>query len=60
MKTMYVIFSVLSAMVGYTIHHSLLWSVLDFIFTPIVWIKWLVCHDVTLSIIQQTFTWFFK
>lgn len=49
----------LTAMIGHTIHHSIFWSVVDFIFAPIVWIKWLICHEVTWKIIQNTFTWFF-
>jgi hypothetical protein len=54
------ILALLTAMVGYTIHGSLFWSIIDFIFAPLVWLKWLICHDVNLSIIKQTFTWFFK
>ncbi len=57
---MYTVFSVLTAMIGYTIHGSLFWAIMDFIFTPIAWIKWLICQEVTLSIIKQTFEWFFK
>lgn len=60
MKTMYIIFSVLTSMIGYTIHHSIFWSIMDFIFTPLVWIKWLIFHEVNISIIKETFAWFFK
>jgi hypothetical protein len=59
MKTLYLIFSILVAMVGYHIHGSLFWSVMDFIFTPITIIKWLICHEVTMTIIKDTFSWFF-
>lgn len=56
----YTIFSVMTSMIGYTIHGSIFWSIMDFIFTPITWIKWLICEEVTLSIIKTTFSWFFK
>ena len=55
----YTIFSVLTAMVGYTIHGSIFWSLMDFIFTPIAIIKWIICHEITLTVIKETFTWFF-
>jgi hypothetical protein len=55
----YTIFSVLTAMIGYTIHGSMFWSIVDFFFTPLAWIKWLICQEVTLKVIKETFTWFF-
>lgn len=55
----YTIFCVITAMVGYTIHGSLFWSIADFFFAPIAWAKWLICREVTLSIIKNTFSWFF-
>ena len=56
---LYTVFSVLTAMIGYTIHGSLFWAVMDFIFVPFAWIKWLIMKQVTLSIIKATFSWFF-
>lgn len=53
------LFNVCTAMIGYQIHHSLFWSVMDFIFSPVTWAKWFICHDVTLSIIKHAFSWFF-
>lgn len=43
-------------MVGYTIHGSIFWSALNFLFSPIAWAKWLVCKKVSLSVIQRTFS----
>lgn len=60
MKLLCTIFSVLTAMIGYTIHGSLFWAVMDFLFTPIAWAKWLICKEVTLSVVKSTFTWFFN
>lgn len=59
MRILYLIFSVCTAMIGYTIHGSIFFSIIDFFFTPLVWVKWLICQEVTLSIIKHTFTWFF-
>jgi hypothetical protein len=56
---LYTVFSILTAMVGYTIHGSIFWSIIDFFFTPIAIIKWIICHEITLTVIKETFNWFF-
>jgi hypothetical protein len=50
----------MTAMIGYQIHNSLVWAILDFFFAPLAWIKWLVMHQVNITIIKQTFEFFFK
>jgi len=58
---LYTLFCVLTAMIGYNINNqSLFWAIVDFIFTPLAWIKWIICQEVTLSIIKHTFAWFFN
>lgn len=59
MKIIYTIFCVLTTMIGHTLHESLFWSVMDFIFCPIAWAKWLICHEVTLTVLKNAFAWFF-
>lgn len=59
MKLFYLIVCVLTAMIGYTIHGSWFWAVVDFFFAPFAWAKWLICHEVTMTVIKATFTWFF-
>lgn len=54
------IFGVVTAMIGYHIHNSLFWSIMDFIFTPLAWVKWMVCQEVNLTIIKNTFSFFFQ
>jgi hypothetical protein len=54
------IFSLATAVVGKQIHGSVFWAVVDFIFAPLVWLKWLIYHDVSLSIIGKAFEFFFK
>ena len=57
-ELLYTIAYVCTAMIGYTIHKSIFWSIMDFMFAPLAWIKWLICHEVTLDIIKKTFDWF--
>ena len=57
---LYAIFSVMTSMIGYHIHHSIFWAIVDFIFTPIAWIKWFICQEVTMTIIRDTFSFFFQ
>jgi hypothetical protein len=52
-------FCVITAMIGYHIHGSLFWAIMDFIFAPFAVVKWLIYHQVTLDVIKQTFSWFF-
>lgn len=57
--TIYLIFALATAMIGYTIHQSLGWAIVDFFLAPIAWAKWLVCHEVNLTIIKASFSFFF-
>jgi hypothetical protein len=57
---LYLIFDVATAMVGNTIHGSTFWSIMDFLFAPLAWIKWLLYHEVSLSVLHQTFDFFLK
>lgn len=60
MKTvLYMFIAVIVTMIGYTIHGSLLWSIVNYLFWPIAIVKWLICHELTLAVIKQTFAWFF-
>ena len=55
-----IIVATLTAMIGHTIHGSIFWSIMDFLFAPLAWIKWLIMQQVTMSIIRDTFSWFFN
>ena len=52
----YILYSVAAAMVGYQIHHSIFWSIVDFVFPIFATAKWLICHQVTASVIKATFS----
>ena len=54
------IISTLTAMVGNTIHGSTFWTVMDFLFAPLPWLKWIVFQEVNITIIKNTFSWFLK
>lgn len=51
---------VLTAMVGYHIHGSFFWAVMDFFFYPFAIIKWLITHELTGSVIHDTFSFLLK
>ena len=60
MKTLiYFLYSIATAMVGYAIHGSVFWSIVDFCFPLIATAKWLICEEITLAIIKETFAFFF-
>ena len=52
------VFAIATAIIGYAIHHSIFWAIVDFFFWPIAWIKWLVCSEVNLTIIKNAFSFF--
>lgn len=49
-----------TAIVGYAIHHSFFWSVMDFSFYPLALVKWLVFQEINLSLIKTAFSFFMK
>jgi hypothetical protein len=51
----WLILNIATAMIGYTIHGSLFWAIMDFLFMPFAWIKWLICQEVSWTIIKHTF-----
>lgn len=56
----YTLFCVATGMVGFTIHGSLGWSLINVLFSLFSWAKWLICHEVNVSIIKQTFSFIFN
>lgn len=54
------VFATATAMVGHTIHGGFFWTVVDFFLSPLAWCKWLICKQVSLTIIRSTFEFFFK
>ena len=59
MSVIYTLFAALTAIIGYNIHQSIFFSLMDFLFCGLVWIKWLIFHEVNMSIIKASFAWFF-
>lgn len=57
---LFVLFMFATAMIGYEYHKSVFWAIVDFLFPIFAWIKWIICHNVDLNIIRNTFSWFFN
>jgi hypothetical protein len=57
---LYLICCLITSMIGYHIHGSIFWAIMDWIFMPIAWIKWLIFQEVNLTIIRETFSFFLK
>lgn len=56
----YTICSICTGIIGYNIHHSLFWAILDTLFAPFAWAKWLICQEVNLTIIKSSFAFFLQ
>ena len=56
----YLAICVAIAMVGYHIHGSIFWSIVDFFLCPLALAKWVFCHQITLSVLKATFGWFWS
>lgn len=59
-QLIYTLISIATACIGYHIHSSIFWAVIDFFFWPLAWLKWLVCQEVSVSIIKETFSFFLQ
>lgn len=59
-EVLYLIFCVLTGMIAHKLYHDVLIAIICALFAPIAWIKWLICHDVTLAVLKATFNWFFQ
>lgn len=57
---LYLILCVITGMIGYELHGSIFWAVVDFFLMPLVWVKWLLMKEVTWEVIKSTFDWFYK
>lgn len=54
------LFCLFTAMVGYNLHRSLFWAIINFLFSPFSWIKWLICRQINLTFIKETIKFYFK
>jgi hypothetical protein len=63
-NVLYFLFAICTAMIGY--HYNthinsvspLFFAIMDFFFAPFAWLKWLICQQVNLSLIKETFSFF--
>ena len=56
----YLIIAILTATIGYSIHHSIFWSICDFLFWIFAWIKWIILQEVNITIIKSAFQFFLQ
>ena len=54
------VFCLATAIIGHTRHGSVGWAIVDFLFAPLVWCKWLICKQVNMTLIKKSFTFFFE
>lgn len=59
-RVVYLILYIVTGMLGYTIHGSLFWAVVDMIFTPITLVYWLITHQINATVITETFGFLLK
>lgn len=57
-QLIFILIALFTAFIGYHIHGSVLWAIFDWFFWPFVWLKWLICHEVNLTIIKEAFAFF--
>lgn len=57
---LYFIVALCTAIIGHAIHGSVFWSIMDFLFWPLAWLKWIIFQEVSVSIIKGAFDWFLK
>ena len=56
----YTVFCICMATIGHYIHGGVFWTIMNFIFAPLSWLKWMVCHQVSISVIKAAFAFFLK
>lgn len=54
----YTLAAIFTAFIGHHIHGSIFFTIMDFLFWPIAWVKWLICQEVNLTIIKDAFSFF--
>lgn len=59
-RLIWVACAIATAIIGHEIHGSIFWSIVDFFFMPLAWLKWLICQEVNLTIIKEAFAFFFQ
>lgn len=59
-RILWIFIAIATAIIGYEIHGSVFWAIVDWIFWPLAWLKWLICQEVNISIIKDAFAFFLK
>lgn len=57
----YGVLAYITGVIGYTINdQSIGWGIFDALICPLPIIKWLWCHELTISLIKESFPFFFQ
>jgi len=59
-RLLFIAVAIFTAIIGYHIHGSVFWTIMDWIFWPFAWLKWLLCQEVSMSVIKDSFAFFMK
>lgn len=59
-RFIYTVLAIATGMIAYRLYHGVLTAIILAIFWPITCIKWLICQEVTLTVLKATFGWFMK
>ena len=59
-RLVYLLIGIATAIIGYHINDSVFWAIIDWMFWPFVWVKWLICQDVNITIIKESFAFFLQ
>jgi hypothetical protein len=50
----------ITGVIGWNLHHSVFFTIIDVVFMPIIWLKWFIFQEVNLEFIKNCFNWFFQ
>jgi hypothetical protein len=55
-----IVMAIAAAMVSYNLYEDLFLAIICFFFWPFAFIKWLICREISLSVLRNTFLPFLK
>jgi len=59
-RLIYMLIALSTAIVGYHIHGSIFWALVDWVFWPIALFKWVICQEISMTVIREAFSFLTK
>lgn len=56
----WIVFSLCTARIGFAIHGSYFWAIVDFFFTVFAWLKWILLGQVNITVIKHALGFFLQ